>query len=103
MFDRTDLKRGEKVRSESQVTSLQALAIELCFKEEIEENNIFLAASVTYFFVVLYACLIEAVERYFGIILILTAIMITWYFRDRRKEIRRDYVRQIELLKRGRV
>lgn len=79
-------------------SSLGELQIELSFKEEIEENNLFLAASLAYFFGVLFACLTEVVETYFGIILILTAIMIIWYFRDRRKEIRRKYEKRIESL-----
>jgi len=78
--------------------SLRKLQIELNFKEEIEENNLFMAASLAYFFGVLYACLTDAVERYFGIILILTAIMIIWYLRDKRKEIKRRYEREIESL-----
>jgi len=78
--------------------SLEELRIELCFKEEIDENNLFLAASLTYFFGVLFACLTEAVERYFGVILILTAVMVIWYFRDKRKEIRRKYETQIQSL-----
>jgi len=89
-------KRG---RSQFKDNSLEELRIKLCFKEEIEENNLFLAASLTYFFIVLFACLTEVVEIYFGVILILTAIIIVWYFRDKRKEIRRKYEEQIELLK----
>jgi hypothetical protein len=58
-------------------------------KIDIERNNIFLSTSVGYFFIVLYASLTEQVERSFGIILILTSIMIAWYFVDERKEIRR--------------
>jgi len=81
-------------------TSLEELLIELSFKEEIEENNLFLASSLTYFFVVLFAGLTEVIERNFGVILILTAIMVVWYFRDKRKEIRRKYKGQIELLER---
>jgi Ca2+/Na+ antiporter len=77
---------------------LEQLRIELLFKEEIEENNLFLAASLAYFFGVLYASLTVAVERYFGIILILTAIMIIWYLRDKRKEIKTEYEKQIESL-----
>jgi Flp pilus assembly protein TadB len=84
-------------RSESE-DSLKELEIKLLFKEEIEENNLFLAASLAYFFGVLYACLTDAVERYFSIILILTAIMIIWFLRDKRKEIRRKYEKQIEEL-----
>ena len=88
-------------RSRSKDNSLEELQIELGFKEEIEENNLFLAASLTYFFGVLFVCLTEVIERYFGIILILTAIMIVWYFRDKRKGIRRKYEKQIELLSQG--
>jgi Ca2+/Na+ antiporter len=84
-------------RSESE-NSLRKLQIELSFKEEIEENNLFMAASLAYFFGVLYACLTDAVERYFGIILILAAIMIIWFLRDKRKEIRRKYEKEIESL-----
>jgi Flp pilus assembly protein TadB len=79
-------------------SSLEKLRIELLFKEEIEENNLFLAASLAYLFGVLYACLTDAVERYFGIILILTAVMIIWFLRDKRKEIRRRYEKEIESL-----
>jgi membrane protein DedA with SNARE-associated domain len=68
------------------------------FKEEIEESNLFLAASLAYFFGVLYTALTEQVERYFSAILVLTAIMIIWYLRDRRKEIRRKYEKQVEAL-----
>lgn len=82
--------------SEQTENSLQKLQIELCFKEEVEENNLFLAASLAYFFGVLFASLTQAVETYFGTILILTAIMIIWYLRDKRKEIRRKYEKQIE-------
>lgn len=85
-------------RSESKDNSLEELRIKLCFKEEIEESNLFLAGSLAYFFGVVYACLGKEVETHFGIILILTAIMIIWYLRDKRKEIRRKYERQIESL-----
>ena len=103
-------KRGSEVKpnevekpfrdrvSEQTESSLRVLQIELLFEEEIEENNLFLAASLAYFFGVLLACLTQAVETYFGIILILTAIMIIWYLRDKRKEIRRKYEKQIETL-----
>jgi Flp pilus assembly protein TadB len=78
--------------------SFEELLIKLCFKEEIDENNLLLAASLAYFFGVLFACLTQEVETNFGIILILSAIMIMWYFRDKRKEIRRKYEKQIESL-----
>jgi len=87
-----------KKSGRSKDTSFQELLIKLCFEEEIGENNLFLAASLTYFFVVLYACLTEKVETYFGIILILTAVMIVWYFRDKRKEMRRKYEERIKSL-----
>ena len=93
------MKKSGQPRSKD--GSLEELQIELGFKEEIEENNLFSAASLTYFFVVFFACLTEAVETYIGIILILTAIMIVWFFRDKRKEIRRKYEKQIELLSRN--
>jgi Ca2+/Na+ antiporter len=73
----------------SKSDSVDRLKKELVAKANIEENNIFLSASLAYFFVVLYASLTEQVERSFGIILILTSIMIIWYFMDKRKEIRR--------------
>lgn len=79
--------------------SFEELRIRLCFKDEIEENNLFLAASVAFFFAVLYALLTQAVELYLGIILILIAGMIVWYFRDKRGEIRRKYEKQIETVK----
>ena len=85
----------------SKDNSLEKLRIELCFKEEIEENNLFLAGSLAYFFGVVYATLNKEVETYFGIILILTAIMIIWYLRDKRKEMRRKYEKQIESLLRN--
>lgn len=85
-------------RSDSKDESLEKLRIELLFKEEIEENNLFLAASLAYFFGALYAALTEQVERYFSVILILTAVMIIWYLRDKRKEIRRKYEKQVEAL-----
>ena len=88
-------KRG---RSPSEDDSFDELLIELCFKEEIDENNIFLAASIAHFFGMLFVALTEVVERYFGVILILTAIMIVWYFRDKRKEIRRKFEKRIESL-----
>ncbi len=87
-------------RSRHNKNSLDILRIKLGFKEEIEENNLFMGASLAYFFVVLFACLTQAVERYFCIILILTATMIIWYFRDKRKEIRRRYEKEIESLSR---
>ena len=87
-------------RSDSKDKPLEKLREELLqielFREEIEENNLFLAASLAYFFGVLYAALIEQVEKYFGIILILSAVMIIWYIHDKRKEIRRKYEKQIE-------
>ena len=84
-------------RSNSEI-SLMKLQIEISSKMEIEENNVLLAASLAYFFVVLYAASTEQVEKYFGIILILTAIMIIWHFRDKRKETKRKYEAQIEAL-----
>lgn len=78
--------------------SSEELRIKLCFKEEIEENNLFLAAGLTYFFGVLFASLTEVVETHFGVILVLTSIMIIWYVRDKRKEIRRKYEKRIESL-----
>jgi Ca2+/Na+ antiporter len=88
----------KSARSDPKHEALEKLLIELPFKEEIEENNIFLTAGLAYFFGVLYAALTEQVERYFGIILILAAIMIIWYIRDKRKEIRRKYEKHIEAL-----
>lgn len=82
--------------SRSKDSSLEELLIRLCFKDEIEENNLFLTASLAYFFGVFYALLTQEVELHFGIILILTAVMIVWYFRDKRREIRRKYEKQIE-------
>lgn len=70
----------------------------MLFKADIEENNLSLAASLAYFFGVLYASLTDAVERYFGTILILTAIMVIWYLRDKRNEIKRKYEKEIESL-----
>lgn len=96
MYDRQSMNKVE--RSHSKDTSLQELRIKLCFKEEIEENNLFLAAGLTYFFGVLFASLTEVVETHFGVILILTSIMIIWYVRDKRKEIRRKYEKRIESL-----
>lgn len=81
----TNMKRSGRSKRDSE----DRLRNELLFKLEIEENNIFLSAGLAYFFVVLFACLTEKVEPYFGIILILTSIMIIWYFMDKRKEIRR--------------
>lgn len=60
---------------------------ELIDRASIERNDIFLSASLAYFFVVLYASLTEQVETHLGIILILSSIMIIWYFIDERKEI----------------
>jgi Ca2+/Na+ antiporter len=88
-------KRGRSTHNDS----YEELLIKLCFKEEVDENNLFLGASLAYFFGVLFACLTQEVEPYFGIILILTAIMIVWYLRDKRKEILRKYEKQIESLK----
>jgi len=82
--------------SRSKAIFLEELRIRLCFKDEIEENNLFLAGSLAYLFGVLYALLAQAVELYLGIILILTAVMIVWYFRDKRREIRRRYEKRIE-------
>ena len=84
--------------SSSKDIDLQISRIELSFKEEIEENNIYLAASVAYFFGMVYASLTGEVETYFGVILVLTAVMIVWAFRDMRKAIRRKYEQQIEEL-----
>jgi predicted membrane protein len=93
-----------KKSGRSKDNSFEELLIELCFKEEIEENNIFLAASIAHFFGILFVALTEVVERYFGVILILTAIMIIWYFRDKRKEIRRKYEKQTAyLLEKGKT
>ncbi len=78
--------------------SSKELEIKLLFKE-IDENNLFLAASLAYFFGVLYAYLTSEVEPYFGVTLILTAIMIIWYFRDRGKEIRRRCEKLIESIR----
>ena len=89
-------------RSQSKTDSLEEMRIEICFKEEIEENNLFLATSLAYFFGVVYAALSREVETYFGIILILAAILIIWYLRDERKEIRRKYEKQIESLLKSR-
>jgi len=87
-----------KVGRSPKDNSFERLRIELCFKDEIEENNIFMAASIAYFFVVLFACLRGEVETYFGIILILTATMIIWYFKDKRTEIRKKYEREIDVI-----
>lgn len=94
-------KNGRSKDTSEEKLQARLLGIELGFKEEIEENSLFLAASLTYFFGVLLACLTEVVERGFGIILVLTAIMIVWYVRDGRKEIRRKYDRLIETLLKG--
>ena len=80
------------------VDSLRELLIQRCWEAETEENSIFLAASLTYFFGVLLANFTNLVEPYFGVILILTAIMVIWYFRDKRKEIQVKYEKEIERL-----
>jgi len=85
-------------RSSDNSSSLEGLRIELLFKDEIEENNLYLAGSLAYFFGVLLAYLTEQVKGYFGIVLILTAIMVIWYLRDKRKETRRKYEKKIESL-----
>lgn len=86
-------------RSESKDISLDELLIKTGFKEEIDENNLLYAASLTYFFGVLYAFLTEAVDRTLGLVLILTAVMIIWGVGDKRKQIRRKYEEQIKSLK----
>jgi len=75
------------------------LLVEICFGEEMEENNIFLASSIGYFFVVLYAFLSHQVEPQYGIILILTAIMIIWLIRGERKKIRRKFEKRLRRLR----
>jgi Flp pilus assembly protein TadB len=80
-------------------SSSEEFRVNLCFKEEIEENNIFLGASLTYLFAVLLACLLKTIEAYLGIIFMLIAVMMVWYLRDKRKDMRRKYERQVELLK----
>lgn len=77
---------------------LEKFEIELLAKDKIEENNIFIGSSLAYLFVVLFASLTHAVETYFGVILILSAIMIVWFFRDRRVDLRESYVNQIRKL-----
>ena len=74
----------------------ERLLIEIGFKDEIDANNLFTASSLTYFFIVLFACLTQKVETKFGIILILTAVMIVWNFIDKRKDIRIKYEKQID-------
>ncbi len=65
--------------------------IELLFRGEIELNNLFIAASLAYFFVVLFAVLSLQIETQFGIILLLSAVMIVWAVFDWRKGIVRKY------------
>jgi cell division protein FtsW (lipid II flippase) len=65
--------------------------LELFFREEIELNNVLLGASVAYFFIVLFALLMQEVALEYGIILLLTALMLAWALVDKRKEIRRKY------------
>ena len=84
MIDRTKMKKSGRSKRDS----ADRLRNELIFELDIEENNIFLSASLAYFFIVLFACLTEQLQTYFGVILILTSVMITWYFIDKRKEIR---------------
>jgi hypothetical protein len=85
-------KRG---RSQSKNNSLKELLVELSFNEEIEENNLFMEASLGYFFVVLFAVLTKQIDTDFGIILFLIAVMIIWFLRDRRKGIIREYEEEV--------
>jgi len=96
LIDRLQMKKSG--RSSGNCSSLEGLRIELLFRGEIEESNLYLAGSLACFFGVLYAYLTEQVKGYFGLVLILTAIMMIWYLRDKRKETRRKYEKEIELL-----
>jgi len=75
--------------------------LELFFREEIEFNNVLLGASIAYFFVVLFALLMQEVALEYGIILLLTAFMFAWALVDKRKEIRRKYDDLFKALEKG--
>jgi hypothetical protein len=83
--------RSNKIFGEMQLKLLEILA-----KEEIERSNILLTATLGYFFIVLYAVLTEAVERLYGVVLILTSIIIISYFLYEREKIARKYKKKIK-------
>jgi len=58
---------------------------ELLLKEEIDLNNIFLTASLAFFFVILYAIIINEIELPTSFALILLAVMIVWGVIDLRR------------------
>jgi len=61
------------------------------FKAEIEENNIYLAGSLAYLSIILYAVIKQEVKVYpEGLFLLLTALMLIYHIRNKRRDILRE-------------
>ncbi len=67
--------------------------------KEIDENNLFIAASLAHLFGAFVVVLSNGIELTLGIIWLLVAVMIIWFFRDRGREIRRKCEKHVEQLR----
>lgn len=72
--------------------------IELSFREKVDRNNVFLTGSIAYFFLILFTVLVTGIETSYGIILLLTAIMLFWGVIDMRKRSISEYDKKIKEL-----
>jgi hypothetical protein len=68
--------------------SLNKKCLELQFKADIEENNIWLAASLAYFFSVLYVILTAQLGVYVESVLLLVGVFLFYYFHVQRARIK---------------
>lgn len=94
---KTDRGRSDSFLGESAKHKL----VDLLLKQlgiDIDRNNIELGAGITYFFGIIYAIVAEAVEQKLGLILLLSAVVVLWYFYTERKRIRDKYSRKIASL-----
>jgi hypothetical protein len=76
------------MRTSKEFFEVSCKRLELQFKADIEENNIWSAASLAYFFSVIYVLLTAQVELYVGGVLVLTGLFCIYYFHVQRLKIK---------------
>ena len=81
---------------------LDEILVQVLSKADIEENNLYLAASLAHLFVVLCPLLLGAIRMEIGAAQVLFAAIVVLVVRDNRKGIRREYEEWIRELQNSR-
>jgi hypothetical protein len=79
---------SKEMRDSKVILEVGCKRLEIQFKADIEENNIWLAASLAYFFSVVYVILTAQVELYVGGVLVLTGLLFIYHFHVQRVKIK---------------